>query len=150
MNLTLTREQSTPEGTRGLLVIGDVMSFHTVELPWQENEKGRSCVPAGTYELEPFTRPNGDKVYRLNAPHLDVFKDETDVPPGIPGRSEILIHAANVPSQLMGCIAPGLGRGVIDGEPAVVQSRMAMEAIRAALGDKHHTLEILNGQMTSE
>jgi len=44
----------------------------------------------------------------------------------VPGRDRILIHAANLMTELSGCIAPGKSIGFITGKLAVMQSKVAL------------------------
>lgn len=75
--------------------------FKTMELPWKNNERKVSCIPAGTYQV---VRRVSTK-YKLHFHILDV-----------PERDWILIHPANYSRQLMGCIAPGKKFLDIDGD----------------------------------
>lgn len=95
----------------------NVFSFKSVELPWRNNRRNVSCIPADSYEAIAINRgSNGDYAIWLQ---------------NVPGRSEILIHTANFVYQLQGCIAPGtdfkhLDRdGVID----IANSRKVMEEL---------------------
>lgn len=92
-----------PNGTNGMLQT-DTGNFicHTIELPWQDNQRNFSCIPEGRYRA----------VIRRSAKfnrHLLIME--------VPGRSLILIHPANdAMKELKGCIAPvtvltGEGRG---------------------------------------
>ena len=76
-----------------------------VELPWNDNKRGLSCIPPGEYLAELYNSPTHGQVYQL----IDV-----------PCRSNIQIHAANFGdlrdkdgdgdlegNQLEGCLAPG-------------------------------------------
>lgn len=90
------------DGTNGDLYLADELLCHTIELPWQENEKRVSCIPEGRYELKKrFSQKYGW--------HLLVMD--------VPDRACILIHPANdAQKELRGCIAPvtsltGNGKG---------------------------------------
>src|SRR5690606_32462981 len=64
----------------------------TIELPWLENAKRKSCIPAGRYRLK--------KRFSENFKHHLILMD-------VPDRSLILIHPANnAQKELAGCIAP--------------------------------------------
>ena len=68
--------------------------FHclTLELPWWDNERVVSCIPAGTYEATKYESPSkGDVILLLDVKH----------------RSWIEIHAGNYTSQIKGCILVG-------------------------------------------
>jgi hypothetical protein len=83
------------------------------------------AVPDGTYSLEPFVRPNGDRVLRLFNEELYVYREEADRPDGV-GRFLCLIHAANRSSEVQGCVAPGMSRIFHENAPMVTSSRKAM------------------------
>lgn len=70
-----------------------VYSCKTLERPWVNNERNKSCAPAGEYKL----------VYERSPK----FKRNLFELKGVPGRSEIKIHVANFVYQLQGCIGVG-------------------------------------------
>lgn len=92
----------------------------TVEREWANNTPNISCIPEGVYDVTPHDSPRFGKCLALSAPSLGV----TIYGPSL--RTHCLIHAANKPSQLQGCIAPGLDFGVVDNEWAVLSSRDAL------------------------
>lgn len=131
--LLLVREESTEVETMGRLFLnenGEERILHTVEQEWRPTAPGgepnNSCVPAGSYALLPHTRNNNrrDKVVALVNPGLGVYYKKDDRPSGV-GRYMILIHAGNTHKDVVGCIAPGLGR---NGQ-ATKSSRKAMKVI---------------------
>lgn len=46
----------------------------------------------------------------------------------VEGRTGILFHAANLVSQLLGCVAMGIRRGKLGGEEAVLSSGAALNS----------------------
>ena len=52
----------------------------------------------------------------------------------VPNRTDIEIHAANLPTQLLGCIALGESRGQVNGADAVMASQNAVDTFMAARG----------------
>jgi hypothetical protein len=137
--LRIFRGPSTDHGTPGILVRedGSLMAY-TLELPWRENRRMRSCIPPGSYRARYVVtakRPAG--VYLLE---------------GVPGRSSILIHSGNVAgdvekgleSDVLGCILLGRTRGVRRGQRAVLLSKPAVAAFVAELGRKPFTLEVIS------
>jgi hypothetical protein len=52
MNLVLHRAYFE-EGTNGTLFNSGKFLCHTIELPWNDNKRNISCIPEGTYEVEP-------------------------------------------------------------------------------------------------
>lgn len=111
----------------GKLSIGGELMFYTVERPWKSNEKSVSCVPAGRYELEPYSSDKHPDCWALKNEALGV------TPYGPSQRTHCLIHVANFPHEVEGCIAPGM-----ELHPAswgVARSRDAMEKLRVLLGN---------------
>jgi hypothetical protein len=81
----------------GQIQVGGTPIGCTLELPWNLNRENSSSIPSGTYTARLKIRPNGTRAIEI----LNVPGDRTD----------ILIHVANVPRQLKGCIAPGKACG---------------------------------------
>ena len=78
--------------------------FKTLELPYKNNARKISCIPAGVYRGVRRTSPKyGDHVHITN----------------VPGRDLILMHNANYVRQLEGCIAVGEDFKDIDGDKTV-------------------------------
>ena len=67
-------------------------SFKTLELPWKTNARQISCIPEGSYRTIKHSSPKFKQSFWLQ---------------DVPNRSEILIHAGNFTSQILGCILPG-------------------------------------------
>ena len=150
MILTLTRDRQQPQPycTMGKLVAG-YARFETVERPWVPHpgaacgEQGKSCIGVGMYELEPRYTEAKQHHWILNYPALGVYRYPQDIPAGVYARSLVLIHAANWAHELLGCIAPGMGRATTDGELGVTSSRAAMESLFEVLvGETHLQLEV--------
>jgi len=73
----------------------------SVERDWLSNAKNVSCVSEGLYELIEFQSPKFGEVWALVNPALGVTVA------GPTHRTHILIHPANYPHELEGCIAAG-------------------------------------------
>lgn len=92
-----------PRGTNGDLLLNGEQVCSTIELPWKQNRTQVSCIPEGRYELRKRYTPRFGR-------HFMVMN--------VPGRSNILLHAANdAPLEVKGCIAPvssltGEGKGI--------------------------------------
>ena len=85
-----------PKQTEGILyLIKDgkiIFDCKTLELPWLNNNRRISCIPAGKYKAIKHVSPKfGNCLWIKN----------------VPNRSEILIHPANYVHHLLGCIALG-------------------------------------------
>jgi len=94
-----------------------LFEFKGIELPWNNNKRGISCIPVGEYSAIAVRRWSNKK-YAL------WVQD-------VPGRSEIMVHTANFVKQLLGCLAPGRefkdidNDGIID----VTSSQATMDEI---------------------
>ena len=116
----LTRGSSTDDGTIGKFILDDDTTFFSLELPWRDNVNRLSSIPVGTYICT-----------KINSPKHGVCYQVTNVP----GRDMIEIHSANFAgditkgkiSQLLGCIALGTGTGILQGQNAVLQSKLAIQ-----------------------
>ena len=77
--------------TIGRLSYGD---FHclTLELPWKDNRRNVSCVPAGVYNARQYDSPEHGPVILLD---------------DVPERTWVEIHAGNFTRQILGCILVG-------------------------------------------
>lgn len=133
---TLTRSPSTDEGTFGRLVADSGFFCFTGELPWRANATGTSCIPPGKYTCS----------WRYSPKHGDCYHVD-----GVPGRTDIEIHAANfvgdaargLRCQLLGCIAPGTGIGQLDGQRAIVSSKIALLALETEFKREPFELTII-------
>lgn len=112
MILKIKRFQTTNNSTIGFVytIDGDNIDFvgYSLELRWRNNERRRSCIPLGSYELIKSTSPKFGDVYRV--------KD-------VPNRDGILIHPANTHSELLGCIAIGSEVILTLNEPKVLSTK---------------------------
>ena len=135
----LIRGPSTEQGTFGRLLFGG-QTLHTTELPWRDNARQLSCIPPGAYVCTLVNSPKFGRVYGVQA---------------VPGRSNVLIHSANLggdttqgwATQLQGCIAPAERLGAIRIPSGRMQraglvSRPALRRFVAWAGGQPFTLEI--------
>lgn len=123
--------QETNGGTFGRMFYDGDLFCVTVERGWRSNEKSVSCIPPGEYELVPFNSARFGSVVAFRNPALGVWVNESDIPKGLAGRSACLIHAANWPHELHGCVA--VGREVKDIPPhgmGVTSSRPTLNKLR--------------------
>lgn len=132
----LRRTSTADSGTFGTLEVDD-KSWRTGELPWRENRRGKSCVPAGTYTVKWDPSPKYGHKYEL----FDV-----------PGRTTILIHAANhvgdedlgYKAQVDGCIALGSDVSELEGQMAVRGSKDAVKAFEDYMGLEPFQITIID------
>ncbi len=104
--------------TLGYLSFDD-FSCYTLEKPWLDNKINVSAIPDGTYIAK---RRHSEKYG-----HHWILQD-------VPGRSLILIHIGNYPTDTKGCILVGTYAG--DGKPSVWESRITMNKLRELLPDE--------------
>jgi Family of unknown function (DUF5675) len=118
----LVRRPSTPDGVLGVWFNPDGAELcKTIELPWKNNEPDISCIPAMLVTFERFMSPAHGQVWEAT---------------NVPERSEIEIHAANLASELKGCIGVGDTFGTLSGHAAVLNSQVTLNKLRAALPAK--------------
>jgi len=116
--VNLCRMKRGDQGTRGIL-FADSFSCHTLELPWRENQRNISCIPAGEYKVRLRISPKYGQVYHVKE---------------VPNRSYILIHSGNVAgdttlgyrTNVNGCILLGAVRGLLWNQWAVLNSRITI------------------------
>lgn len=107
-----------------------------VERPWLNNKPSESCIPEGTYTMLPHESPTFGTCYALENDDLGV----TRYGPSL--RTHILMHIANRPGELAGCVAPGVDFGYVGGEWAVVNSSDAWHAFMRELGGEPASITI--------
>lgn len=91
MELTLLRSYYD-NGTNGVISANGIPISYTIELPWKNNERQKSCIPEGSYPI---------RIFKSNKHGLVL--EVCDVP----NRTAILIHKANyAQKELRGCIGP--------------------------------------------
>lgn len=117
MDLILKR-MYLPQGTNGQLWLRQQLICMTIELPWKNNLKRKSCIPEGKYPLKKrFSERFGWHVW------IDL----------VPNRSLILFHPANdALKELNGCIAPVTS---LLGEGKGIDSRKAFERLKTIVYD---------------
>jgi len=133
--LTLTRV-AAPQQTLGVLRHEPSgWACCTLELPWADNKNRRSCIPPG-----PGKEAISYRVKRHESPRYG----ETLYLPGVPGRSEILIHAGNYISDTLGCILVGAQFTDLDGDSLtdVTSSRQTLEVLLQKIDGEEVELNI--------
>lgn len=120
IKLTLIRDISDHQASQGRLYVDDEFFCFTLENPWQDNVPFISCIPVGTYTC-------GRTLSTRFGPTFEVMNVE--------GRSRILFHAGNRSKDTCGCILLGEKRGALEGDPAVLISRVAFQIFLEKLWD---------------
>lgn len=128
--------EGDPEfGTFGKLLLPTGKTLFTVERPWINNEPRISCIPEGTYKMR---KRRSGVVQRSTKGEFKSGWEICDVP----GRTFIMVHPANWPEELEGCIGVGLVFGELSGRLAVKQSLRAFRQFMLATIGEEHELEI--------
>jgi len=149
MNIALVRFSYSPTETEGMLFAPPLEPMWTMEQPWRRGGRGglpfKSCVPDGEYRLVPFLRDNGQQVWALENHDLGVYVKREDRERD-DDRFACLIHPGNVVSHSVGCVLPGISRGFLKGERAVLRSGFrngyALNMLTRLLGRSEHTITI--------
>lgn len=126
-DVIIERYSSTDEGTFGTLKLESGWTCHTLELPWRDNRRRRSCIPVGVYHSIFHHSPRFGRTYWLQ---------------DVPGRSEILFHSGNwagdqekgFRTDSDGCILLGTSRGILSQQNAILNSNAAMSRMLRELG----------------
>jgi hypothetical protein len=132
----LLRIRRNDQGTIGILSTPYGFQCHTLELPWRDNQKSISCIPPGEYITRIRVSPKYGKVYHVQ---------------DVPNRTYILIHSGNwagdvekgYRTHVNGCILLGLQRGLLDGQVAVLNSRLAVSRFMRHMNNIDFTLNII-------
>lgn len=136
MKAKLIRAWQDERVTLGMLKVQGVDHdpIYTLENPWIANRKKVSCIPMGIYNCEPFSGTHYKNVWELK---------------NVPDRSAILIHWGNWEKNTEGCILLGCGSGILRDEPAVSDSKRAINIFRGLVGDNSFELEIVDDNQVS-
>lgn len=98
--IELHRNDVSADGVFGIMRIPSASTvLYTCEDDWKDNEKGKSCIPNGVYQLK-------RTVYHKHS--IETFEVMN-----VPGRSRILVHPGNTEEDVEGCILVGTRRGTI-------------------------------------
>ena len=118
--------------TTGNWMHDDELICHTLELPWQGNERRISCIPEGFY--------NVIKQKASNTRPYDFFRITN-----VQGRSGILIHKITYVKDLLGCIGVGMELKDLnrDGTVDMIRSGEALSKLMSILPDQF-TLNIVD------
>lgn len=135
--VNLTRFGAGDDGTKGNLST-DGFACLTLELPWRDNTKGRSCIPCGEYVVTWGVSQRFGECYHVQS---------------VPDRSSILIHAGNwagdtgmgFKSDVEGCILLGRVLAKVDGQTMLQTSRVTVKAFADHMNRENFTLVISEG-----
>ncbi|MGE4268238.1 MAG: DUF5675 family protein [Deferribacterales bacterium] len=114
----LIRVEHGKEHTIGVMLIDGVALGFTMEDEWADNKKSVSCIPTGTYTVVRHQSPKYGECFMVE---------------NVPNRSLILIHAGNTDDDTEGCILLGRNTGMMNGERAVMNSKLAVADFMALM-----------------
>ena len=123
MEIELVRLNEVDGATLGVLLIRNWPELCTLERGWANNERRKSRIPEGVYDLQ-----------RIHSPKFGWTYEVKDVP----GRSEIIIHQGNTLTHTSGCILVGKRWGRLEERPAVLSSREGMKRFLKLMADRNH------------
>ena len=139
MNLNAATSYRLIESDQGMesLFLHDSFKCNIFELPWRNNERNISCIPSGIYNLVP-AKWRGKDVF--------LIKD-------VDGRTGVLTHWGNFAgdvlkgfkSDTLGCLLTGSKWGWINGQRAVLLSRVTFRNLWFHFNGEPFTLQILDG-----
>lgn len=137
-HIVISRTFSDKVQTLGELVVfkdnTSVLTLKTLELPWLDNMRRQSCIPAGTYKAR---KREGHESGSFKYQHIHIMN--------VPNRTWILIHRGNYYHQILGCILVGTAHRDIDGDghKDVINSTQALNTLLSVL-PQEFTVEIRN------
>ncbi|CAH6850386.1 hypothetical protein EDB29_1011131 [Vibrio crassostreae] len=134
MNLHLVTKNIDGIGTFGKLTLNGELFLCTVEKEWKNNQPYISCIPAGEYDLVPHDSPKFGKCYALENKRVGVSIY------GPSERTHCLIHIANWPREVVGCI--GVGESFHSQKWGVANSTKAMGKLMELLDGNRAKLTI--------
>lgn len=143
MHLTLVRVSQSAQSTQGTILLPSNILLHTLELPWipaatPGGVHDKSCVPLGLYELALHNTPKHPRSFALVNASLGVIHEPDARYPN--ARVACLLHVANTPDELLGCIGVGLRCG----DDCLFESRSAYVDLQEQLPwEAGHTLSII-------
>lgn len=140
----LFRTLTSDQGTEGVLAT-DGFFCKTLELPWRNNSKGLSCIPAGEYIVKIRQSPKYGQIYWVT---------------NVKDRTWILIHSGNYAANkektnpltnkkykthVAGCILVGSKHGILYNQRAILNSRITLRRFMKFMNNETFKLTIIGG-----
>ena len=114
INLLIIRDMFTEESTIGELFLNGERMCDTLELPYKDNQRNISCIPAGEYKV------------RLRLPRESATRDYIHLLiQDVSDRDYILFHRGNSAKDTRGCVLVGIGSE----QDVVHNSTLAMDLL---------------------
>ena len=127
MKAKLNRQIKTERQTLGELTLTNssgtvLLRCKTLELPWKNNIRQKSCIPTGDYKIIPRTSTKFKKHFHVT---------------NVPNRDYILIHSGNYNTDILGCILVGADFVDLngDGDLDVTSSKVTLNKILSLAPD---------------
>jgi hypothetical protein len=121
--------------------------IYSIERPWLYNKPNVSRIPNDIYSVIPWVSPSKGPVWALLGGTVSPYKDDV---PYLAKRWGVLIHVANYPRNVEGCL--GLGDSYAEhdpsGCPAVWNSLNTISAFRKIVHGQAVMMLHLTGEMT--
>lgn len=121
MRISLYRDTLTPQATTGKLYLEGNFSCFVLELPLRDGKPG-SAIPAGVYPIELAPSP---KFLANPDPWVQNYANRMPHVMDIPGRSLIMLHWGNEPTDTDGCLLVGKSRLI----NYISESRLAFQQL---------------------
>lgn len=115
----------------------DNFKCDSLELPYKDNQRRVSCVPAGKYICKKVLASS-----HIPYTHIAITN--------VPNRDGICIHKANYVSDLLGCVGVGDGLKDInkDGQLDIINSKNTFDKLMLLLPDEF-TLNIIDNTINA-
>lgn len=136
-NVWLWRIRESLQGTEGLLFTKG-FNCKTLELPWNDNTKNKSCIPTGKYEVTIRKSKRFGIIYWIL---------------NVENRSYIYIHSGNFAgnidfgykSDIDGCLLLGEKFGYLYGQRAVLNSKTTVKNFMSYMKNQPFILNVNYG-----
>lgn len=133
MELSLLRNPSKKESTRGVLLINDVVFCDTLEDEKREIKvSGETRIPSGRYRI--LKREAVSKLTKTYRDKFDWFDFHLEIQ-NVPNFQYVYIHVGNYDENTDGCILLGRGFTDYEDESAIWNSRKAFKEFYLRVSD---------------
>ncbi|MCD1628477.1 DUF5675 family protein [Marinobacter shengliensis] len=132
--IRIARFDRLEEGVFGKWKFPDGWECFTVERPWLDNKPMVSCIPDGVYSLGLRYSPTVQRITRGR------YREGWEIQ-DVPGRTFIMVHPANWPTDLNGCVGVGEAYTELQGRDgkmhkAVTNSQKVFDEVMSRMEDR--------------
>ena len=139
----LIRVETGKKGSFGVWLWNGETFCVTLELPYRQNRKNVSCIPAGTYQCVLTPSPLVERITKGK------WKQAYEIT-GIPNRSRVLVHPGNLVEDTEGCVLAASSYGKLKGERAVLNSGATFDSFMTFAAGRPFTLTVREVDLTPE